>query len=88
MRQIELTLRTEASLPGIENDKDGIEAKKLEIKQILDALNRQSSSADGDDDVDEGSLRSLSSDSCGATATSAPVNGRSQPRAHQPCTEC
>ena len=85
MRDIERALRTEARLPVIENDKDGIEGKKLEIQQILDTLNRRGSSTDEDNGVDERALRSLSLDSRGAAMTSAPGNGRNQP--HQPCTE-
>ena len=89
MREVERALRTEASSPGIENGKDGIrfEGKKLEIQQILDALNRRGSSVNGDDDVDEYVPRSLSLDSRGAATISAPGNGKSHPRAHQLCTE-
>ena len=87
MREIERTVRTGASMPGISYDKDKIEGKKLEIQRIIDVLNRQSSTADGNGGGDERAFQSLSLDSHSATTTSVPENGKSQPRVPRSCIE-
>ena len=87
MREIERTLRTGASMPGIKYDRGKIEGEKQEIQRILDVLNRQSSSADGDGGGDERALQSSPLDSHGTIMTSVPENGRSRPRVHRSCVE-
>ena len=87
MREIERTVGTGASMPGIGYDKDKIEGKKLEIQRIIDVLNRQSSSADGNGGGDERALQSLSLDSHSAATRSVPENGKSQPRVPRSCIE-
>ena len=72
--EIEQTLKRATSLPHIGYDKDEIEGKKLKIQDILDALNRHSSSSD--DSLDGPALRSLSFDSRDASMTSVSENGR------------
>jgi hypothetical protein len=73
--------------PHIKHDKRKIEGKKLEIQQILDALNTQSSSPDGNEDVDERALRSLSLDPPETASTSVSENGRNLSRFQYPCIE-
>ena len=65
--------------PHIKHDKEKIEGKKLEIQQMLDALNTQSSSPDGNEGIDERSLRSPPLDPP-ETSTSVSENGRNLSR--------
>ena len=76
-----------ASAPHVKYDKGEIEGKKLKIQQILDALNTQSSSLNGNEDVDRRALQSLPLDSLDASTTSASENGGSRSRFHKPCIE-
>ena len=65
-------------MPRVDLDKGKIEEQKLEIQQILGALNMPSLSANGDDAVGERALQleSLSLDSGDSATTSGPGNGR------------
>ena len=76
-----------ASLPHIKYDKGEIEGKKLEIRQILDALNTQGSSLKGNEDVDRRALQLPSLDSLNTATTSASDNGRNWSHFFGSCTE-
>ena len=77
--EIEQTLKRATTLPHVGYDKAEIEGKKLKIQETLDALNRHSSSSNGDDSLGGRSLQSPSLDSHNASMTSVSDNGRSRP---------
>ena len=85
--EIEETLRMSASAPHVEYDKGEIEGKKLKIRQILDALNTQSSSLNGNEDTVRRTLQPLPLDSLNTSKTSASENGESWSRFHGSCME-
>ena len=76
--EIERTLKSATSLPHAGYDRAEIEGKKLKIQDKLDALNRHSSSSNGDS-LDGHAPRSLSLDSPDVSMTSVSENGRSWP---------
>ena len=78
--EIEQTLKTATSLPHVGYDKAEIEGKKLKIQDKLDALNRHSSSSNGDDSLDGRSLQSPFLGSHDALITPVSENGRNWPR--------
>ena len=77
--EIEQTLKRATSLPHVGYDKGEIERKKLKIQDILDALNRHSSSSNRDDSLDGRAPQLLSLDSHNASITSVSEKGMSWP---------
>ena len=77
--EIEQTLKPETSLLHVGYNKGEIKRKKLKIQETLDALNRHSSSSDGDDNLDGRSLQSPSLDSHDTSMTSMSDNGKNWP---------
>ena len=77
--EIEQTLKRATSLPHVGYDKGEIERKKLKIQETLDALNRHSSSSNGDDNLGGCSLQSPSLFSHNASMTSVSENCRNWP---------
>ena len=81
--EIERILKKGRDVQHAKYDKGEIEGKKLKIKDILDALNRQSSLPIEDESSDGRALQSLSLDPHDLSITPVSEKGRSWPHIHR-----